>query len=347
MTSNHRLTRTIIQYLSLSREDVPNWLQCYNPGDYVPFSDFMSGRIGFYPGCGSDGQLIKLCNLSHSVHTFLYVDYMLTREDLEELLHGPHSIRGYHIIGKVDYHQKDLLPQGIYPLYTCRDLSFEPTEFTAGTTPFCTMYVWERDSNKDEIWGAEKIATTFINTDGIATYYQLFVKEYRKAPWIMLLQDHGLGCNYEAFGENSILNEIAVNYDIFPEYILWGVNGTSLWHGYSILGCLPEKGGMHNTDRRLCIRNHNITTAPELKNYSLFFDKSQVNFPQPANSISGNNLDPLYDEAYELFRDTSIITTSDLQRKFCIGYERAVRLAQLLANHNILPTIFEIPFTLP
>ena len=69
-------------YLSQLREEIPQWLADYRPGDRVSFSDFMSGRVGYYPGSGLDGHLVKVGGMSHSVHCFLYVDYLETREHI-------------------------------------------------------------------------------------------------------------------------------------------------------------------------------------------------------------------------------------------------------------------------
>ena len=87
-------------YLKEYNEKVPEWLMKYQPGDAVPFRDFMSGRVGYYPGSGSDGCLMKVGNQSHSVHCFLYVDYLIAREDLEQEIP---RIKGYHSIGRVEY----------------------------------------------------------------------------------------------------------------------------------------------------------------------------------------------------------------------------------------------------
>ena len=69
-------------YLSQLMEEIPQWLADYRPGDRVSFSDFMSGRVGYYPGSGLDGHLVKVGGMSHSVHCFLYVDYLETREHI-------------------------------------------------------------------------------------------------------------------------------------------------------------------------------------------------------------------------------------------------------------------------
>ncbi len=47
-------------YLSQLREEIPQWLADYRPGDRVSFSDFMSGRVGYYPSSGLDGHLVKV-----------------------------------------------------------------------------------------------------------------------------------------------------------------------------------------------------------------------------------------------------------------------------------------------
>ena len=69
-------------YLSQLREEIPQWIADYRPGDRVSFSDFMSGRVGYYPGSRLDGHLVKVGGMSHSVHCFLYVDYLETREHI-------------------------------------------------------------------------------------------------------------------------------------------------------------------------------------------------------------------------------------------------------------------------
>ena len=70
-------------YLKKWREVMPSWLANYRPGDHVEFSDFMGGRIGYYPGSFFDGCLIKTANKAHCLHACLYVDYGVTREEVE------------------------------------------------------------------------------------------------------------------------------------------------------------------------------------------------------------------------------------------------------------------------
>lgn len=74
-------------------------------------------------------------------------------------------------------------------------------------------------------------AVNYLFADGIATYYQIFVKEYSKAPWLFLLQDHGFGCNYDSFGKGGILDEIIFTNHCYPTYVICASN-TRIWEGY-------------------------------------------------------------------------------------------------------------------
>lgn len=67
----------IYTYLKDYREEEPEWIARYLRGEQITFKDIMSTRVGYYPGSGFDGELMKVGNKSHSVHSFLYVDYML------------------------------------------------------------------------------------------------------------------------------------------------------------------------------------------------------------------------------------------------------------------------------
>ena len=179
-------------YLSQLMEEIPQWLADYRPGDRVSFSDFMSGRVGYYPGSGLDGHLVKVGGMSHSVHCFLYVDYLETREHIVREL-AVNGFRGYHSIGRIDFSEEDMYPHGHHQLDMDIDLSGRISSMIPGAKPYCFMEILERNADKNDSWGAERLAVTFLFADGIMTYYDLFSREYGKAPWILLLQDYGFG----------------------------------------------------------------------------------------------------------------------------------------------------------
>jgi hypothetical protein len=184
----------------------------------------MSSRIGYYPGSGFDGELMKVGNKSHSVHSFIYVDYMLKRKELEDHLAEEGSIRGYHQVGQIEWKESDLMPNGQYPI----DFVIRPRHASLNSfvrkeeTPYCFSVVMERNEDKDDIWGAKHFVVTFLFADGIATYYQLFEKEYAKAPWLFLLNDGYIGTNFE--------RELQRGH-CYPQFVIFA-DDASRWEGY-------------------------------------------------------------------------------------------------------------------
>lgn len=234
------------EYLMTFREDVPEWLANYKPGDKVAFNDFMSGRMGYYPGSYFDGTLMKIANKAHCTHAFLYVDYLLSRKDLERHLKEPNCVQGYHSIGRMEWTEKDLMPNGQYPLNVSYRPSINPNTFHLDETPYCFMEIMERNNIHGDEKGAKRFAITFLLADGIATYYQLFCREYKKEPWIFLLQDHGFGCNYDCFGRGGFLDAIITANKCHPEFVICADN-TGIWDGYTrIAEVRPLNDHVHN-----------------------------------------------------------------------------------------------------
>ena len=118
------------------------------------------------------------------------------------------------------------------------------------------MEIFERNADKDDSWGAERLAVMFLLADGIKAYEQLFVNQYKKAPWLFLLQDHGFGGNYDMFGRGGALDRTIQKEEDKPEFVICGAN-TDIWGGYYRMDrVLATCGGMHRTIRRLYTKNY-------------------------------------------------------------------------------------------
>lgn len=244
----------MISHLRKFREETPTWLKNYRQGDKITFKDIMSTRVAYYPGSGYDGMLMKVGNMSHSVHSFLYVDYGLSKSGLEDHIAQKNSIRGYHPIAEIEWQENDLMPNGQhqYPAYITAQLRHkDPYWFVdKNEKPYCFSVIMERDEDHDDTWGAERFVVTFLFADGIATYYQLFVKEYSMAPWLFLLQDHGFGGNYDRYGAGGILDQIIRESRCYPTFVIFGDGGgTQMWKGYEqVADVTPLYRGMHRRD---------------------------------------------------------------------------------------------------
>ena len=246
-----------ISILAQNPEEMPQWLKDYKPGDRVSFKDFMSSRIGYYPGSGYDGCLVATCNKAHCVHSFIQVDYLIAERELKWEAEEINAFRGYHVIGRVDWEERDLAPHGQYaPNFTMTEREMESAKsfVRKDVDPYCFMEIYERNNSKGEDWGAKRFAVTFLFADGIATYYQLFCREYRKAPWVFLLQDHGFGCNYAGFGKGHLMERVMKANDCWPDNVLCADN-TSIWDGYEKVDAAPVIGGMHRDSRYLFKRS--------------------------------------------------------------------------------------------
>lgn len=229
----------IAEYLSQYREDIPQWIKGYGSGAEIAFSDILSGRVGYYPGSGFDGTLIKVGNKSHTVHSFLYVDYGISKEDMIDHLSEPNSILGYHSIGRIEWDKRDILPNGEhqFDVHQYKQQHRRPSlSNTVGfrEIPYCFTEIMERDAEYDDSWGAERFALTLLCADGIETYHQLFYKEHHKAPWLFLLQDHGFGLNYDKFGKGGILDVIIKRSGIRPLFVLCD-RYTKIWGNYQLI----------------------------------------------------------------------------------------------------------------
>lgn len=244
---------SVVSILAQKPEEMPQWLRNFKRGDKVPFNDFMASRIGYYPGSGYDGCLVKTCNQAHCVHSFIQVDYGIVERELKLEAEKFNAFNGYHVIGRVDWNEQDLAPHGQYaPNFrmTEREMEKAMSFVLKDADPYCFMEVYERNDDKGDDWGAKRFAVTFLFADGIMTYYQLFCQRYCKAPWIFLLQDHGVGGNYAGFGHGRLMEKVMEANDCWPENVICAEN-TNIWNHYERVNTAPVIGGMHHSLRFL------------------------------------------------------------------------------------------------
>lgn len=211
----------IYTYLKDHREEEPEWIVRYLRGEQISFKDIMYSRVAYYPGyyqrCNCDGTLIKVGNKSHSVHSFLYVD-LIKREELETQIAKEDSFRGYHLVGQIEWQESDIMPSGQHQI-------FKPIQNNQ-ETPYCFSIIMERNEDKDDAWGAEHFAVTFLYGISIDIYYWLFKKEYLKAPWLFLLN--------ERYRTGTFERNIKSRYG-YPQFVLFDElydRENNIWKGY-------------------------------------------------------------------------------------------------------------------
>ncbi len=223
--------RTIAEYFKDIREQTPQWLKEFKNGDKPPFSKiFHAGRVVYYPGSEYDGQPIETFNVAHYAHLFFYVDYLVNRENVIRELTKENALKGYKNIGMIEYDEKDLSPNGWTPHYrpTPEDISRMMDSLT--DNPYCLVFVFERKDNYTDEHGCDRFAVVALKADGIAAYDALFANN-KKAPDMLILQDHGYGNNYNYFGRGGALNKVADATNCYPPFAMVADN-TQPWEHY-------------------------------------------------------------------------------------------------------------------
>mgnify|MGYP001765460574 FL=1 len=245
---------SLYEYLQRHPEAMPQWLDQFEGG--APFSpqQFFGSRVVYYPGSGTDGHPVQLFGSTHSAHSFVYADYGLRQADLEaELEHPRYGFRGYHTLARRQLRKTDLVPEGWVSHINPGEIPPNVHHFAeVVNAPFGFLEILERDSDRDDNYGAPRLAILFLGADGIATYDALFCQRHStSAPFAVVLQDHGFGGNYDSFGRDSLLERIATRCNVIPRWLLVADN-TDPWLGFERVNNVDgDRGGMHNQLRFL------------------------------------------------------------------------------------------------
>ena len=157
---------------SLPRNKIPNWLanaDAENPSSPFPLKRMLKDSL-YYPSSGLDGDPIKY--LSGNFHSFVYVDYGITSDELEARLNNP-GFNGYHQILSRKITQKKLSP-GSSPPLTPSMHDGDPERYREEMEkPFVTWSVFQRDEGLGSEHGAERFSLLFLCADGVAAFQAL------------------------------------------------------------------------------------------------------------------------------------------------------------------------------
>lgn len=239
------------EFLLKNAEPCPAWLQAFTKDSQFDREAFFNSRIVYYPGFGSDGHAVKLFGSTHSAHCFVYVDSLQEESQVKSALENTQKdyggrFKGYQTLTSVQLTPEQLAPRGFVQHASSNSLLSQPQ-----IKPYGFMEVLEREEGFDESHGPKRLAILFLGADGHAAYDALFCQHGQKAPFAILIQDHGFGGNYSAFGKGGLMEQIAVTTNKKPEWLLVAENSEA-WDGFEVVPDVEgDKGGMHNMERKL------------------------------------------------------------------------------------------------
>ena len=246
----------IVETLRQYREPLPDWLR--QPSPRFDRENFFRSRTVYYPGYGTDAHPVKVSAEAHAAHTFVYVDYGVSKEAVRDRVYrrrGP-GFKGYEVEHDEKVEEPVLLPVG----WTAsnQEASAKAAEGSR-VEPFRWYVVLKRDKDHDDDHGPERLAMLFVGGDGFAMYDALYCQQDgTPPPFLVLLQDHTWDANYDRFRAGGLLERIAFDRGVYPEWLMVGeYNGQfEPWEGYLDVGVDPEPGGIHCTPRKLFRRHH-------------------------------------------------------------------------------------------
>ena len=242
---------TPYEYLQQMTEPLPDWLENFQDGDAFPLEQFFASRVVYYPGSGDDGHPVKLFGSTHCAHTFVYVDYGIPQDFLEERLsQQENGFKGYTTLSRLNLSESDLVSGRWTPHIDRADYS--PNMYSFAKAPFGFLEILQRDSGLGDDHGPRRLAILFLGADGIATYDALFCQEHSiSEPFAVVVQDHGFGGNYNRFGQGGILEGIASSCHVLPQLQLVAED-SDCWAGFEQVPDIDgDFGGMHCNRRFL------------------------------------------------------------------------------------------------
>ena len=169
----------------------------------------------YYPGSGTDIAPVDLFIKGRFVSTAVYADYMITPEQIEEMFIENES-------WKIE-RQRELNPEdfGLSAWGQFWPEIDESYSFARPGHAFCKLMILRSADSR------LRIHFLVIATEAIETYIRLIDLGFH--PTVVIVQDHGFGCNWTDFGGNSMLYSIAQSH--LPEMIYVASN-TKPWPGY-------------------------------------------------------------------------------------------------------------------
>lgn len=199
----------------------------------------------YYPGAGHDFEVIDHFHFTYGTARFYYTDYHPDVADLERI---KCHLRGWEIA--------DI--QSLHPAYfgarSWRDFWHRNPKSHSFENP-------NRSSRFGHHMHLEHASgstcqLTYLCTEGVESF-RLIAQSFG-LPDCVVLQDHGMGGNWTAFGGESELFDIAREWGLPP--FIFHNEGTPVWPGYAAVTPFEGKFGQHQVPRslkRLAIQQQN------------------------------------------------------------------------------------------
>ncbi len=228
------------RFPNLPRNPLPKWLMDADLSQPIPIREVLEGSL-YYPSSGRDGDPVRY--LSGFAHSFVYVDYGVTKEGLLESLKDPkYSFKGYNLLGMREVCESELVPNGWTPIPPLPKDGNPKSGHRIEAPPFGIWAVFGREASLGPDHGPERFSMLFVGGDGVASFQALYIGN-RCAPRVIAIiqPGHGFGGNWTNYEERDLLlGRSVMDYNLssgVPQYLLFGG-----WNREYTKPCWPEFG---------------------------------------------------------------------------------------------------------
>lgn len=191
----------------------------------------------YYPGAGFDFSTLKYWMENSNIKQFYYCDYM--NYDITKFSILQNLIEEFGEYEYIIQHIADLRPE-YFNKNEWRDFWHHQAIPFGGSieNSHIILYRITKDDNTWELF--------YFGTEAIETYEVLLSHEINID--VMVTQDHGLGGLWTSFCYNSLLEEIAHDFNVKPRFLFVG-DDCDPWNGYRRFSEPFGRFGLHEQER--------------------------------------------------------------------------------------------------
>lgn len=222
----------------------PDWLTGLNRSSIkdgpLPLRHMLEASL-YYPASGFDGR--PVAELGGQVHSFVYADYGVGRDELFDQLNSEESgFKGYEILGVRDLKEHELVPRGWHP-EVVPGPNERPGKRPRKGRPFGIWVVLQRSAQFGSQHGPERFSLLYLCADGAAAYQALYNANDAVPKALAIIQPGtGFGGNYTDFADpDAILaRSVRANRSGLPVLLLHGGIGgrdyyrEPIWPDYAV-----------------------------------------------------------------------------------------------------------------
>lgn len=170
----------------------------------------------YYPGSWTDGEMVR--HFRGNFHSFVHVDYYLTKEQLErDLKERPFT--GFKLI-----HSEDIDP---YLLVPQLEEGLKRRHYDERFVPFAKWMIFENEASK-------RFSLLHISAEGVQAYKQLYVRQGIEAKGVAIIRTDGFSGNWTHFASGPHLKGVVTQSGMKrPKYLVCYRSHT--WRDYSIM----------------------------------------------------------------------------------------------------------------